>query len=372
MSPELLHVYVIEDENHIVKIGIAGNVAKRISAINQATAYQIVNQYESPSCANARKIEKAAHEYFVDHRKKGEWFTVSFDEAVDFVKGHFVDTQLALPIERPTELSREFNGIRICQRTSDNYLDATAMCQATGKQWFDYYRLENTQAFLNALSTETGYPVSEQNQGLIQSKKGGDIKTQRTWVHPYVSINLAQWCSPKFAVMVSKWVFELMTKGHVSLNGEAPLTRAEIKSIIEAKVRDTVSNALAKFKPVEPLVLTIKLTEFETQALEQMDAWINAYIVFDPNAQTRIGRAYEDDDGNYKNTDKWLYPSYCQFCKTQNVVPISSRRFSQLLALNEQCQQHNVKRLPRASDGMKFQGLKPIDFNCPLLSFNIL
>jgi len=48
--------------------------------------------------------------------------------------------------------------------------------------------------------------------------------------------------------VVTEWIFELMTKGQVSLKGKVPLTRAEIKSIIEAKVRDTVSNALAKPK----------------------------------------------------------------------------------------------------------------------------
>jgi len=42
------------------------------------------------------------------------------------------------------------------------------MCQATGKQWFDYYRLDNTKAFIDALSSETGYPVSQ----LVESKKG--------------------------------------------------------------------------------------------------------------------------------------------------------------------------------------------------------
>ncbi len=224
-SQELSHVYVIEDENGHIKIGIAGNVAKRISSIDTASAYEITNQYESPSCANARKIEKAAHKHFVDRRKKGEWFNVPFDAAVDYVRGHFVNTtqQLALPVG-PVELDREFNGIRIRQRTSDNYLDATAMCKATGKLFADYQRLKTTQEFLEELSTDIGIPITSDMgipiSQLIESKKGNTEKfEQGTWVHPQVSINLAQWCSPKFAVQVTKWVFELMTKGHVSFNG---------------------------------------------------------------------------------------------------------------------------------------------------------
>ena len=39
---------------------------------------------------------------------------------------------------------------------------------------------------------------------------GGHPDIQGTWVHPQVAINLGQWASPKFAVLVSTWVFEWM------------------------------------------------------------------------------------------------------------------------------------------------------------------
>lgn len=81
------------------------------------------------------------------------------------------------------------------------------MCKATGKKINDYGRLSTTQAFLHELSTETGIPVT----GLVQSVRGGESHLQGTWVHPQVAINLAQWLSPKFAVLVSKWVFEWMS-----------------------------------------------------------------------------------------------------------------------------------------------------------------
>jgi len=112
-------------------------------------------------------------------------------------------------------VTREFKGVKISQR-ADGFLDATAMCKATGKRWFDYYRLDSTQAFVDALSSEAGYPASE----LIQVVKGGLPENQGTWVHPQVAINLAQWSSPEFAVLVSKWVFELLTTGHVNLQAE--------------------------------------------------------------------------------------------------------------------------------------------------------
>ena len=37
----------------------------------------------------------------------------------------------------------------------------------------------------------------------------------KTWVHPYVAINIAQWASPDFAAQVCIWVFEIIVTGKV-------------------------------------------------------------------------------------------------------------------------------------------------------------
>ena len=82
--------------------------------------------------------------------------------------------------------------------------------QAMGKRFHHYYRLKQTTAFLEALSPETGIPVS----ALVQTNKGGnDELSQGSWVHPQVATNLAQWLSPKFAVQVSQWVLEWYSRG---------------------------------------------------------------------------------------------------------------------------------------------------------------
>ena len=46
----------------------------------------------------------------------------------------------------------------IGQRKKDGFINATAMCQAAGKRWFDFARLTNTGAFLIELSAATGIP----------------------------------------------------------------------------------------------------------------------------------------------------------------------------------------------------------------------
>lgn len=74
----------------------------------------------------------------------------------------------------------------IMQRAVDGYINATAICQAVGKQFNDYSRLKNTREFIKELSTATGIPVAQ----LIQSIMGGIADTQGTWVHPDVAIHL--------------------------------------------------------------------------------------------------------------------------------------------------------------------------------------
>jgi len=92
----------------------------------------------------------------------------------------------------------------INQRAVDGYINATAMCRAVGKKLGHYLENKTTQDFLAELSRDIGIPIS----GLVIIIKGGIIDVQGTWVHPDVAIHLGQWCSPKFAVQVSRWVRE--------------------------------------------------------------------------------------------------------------------------------------------------------------------
>lgn len=116
-------------------------------------------------------------------------------------------------------VERVYNDVKISRR-SDGYWNATAMCQANGKLWNDYWRLQNTQEFLGELSAITGIPVigsGETLKGygyLVESSVG---RYGGTWIHQRAAIHLAQWCSPAFAARVTGWVEELLTKGVVTL-----------------------------------------------------------------------------------------------------------------------------------------------------------
>lgn len=121
-------------------------------------------------------------------------------------------TQLTLAF-----VDRQVDNNHIEQRLLDGYINATALCKACGKNLSDYVRLKSTTDFFNELSSDMGFPIS----ALIQIVRGGDPRFQGTWVHPQVAIHLAQWASPKFAVAVSKWVFEWM-QGNIKTQGNLP------------------------------------------------------------------------------------------------------------------------------------------------------
>jgi hypothetical protein len=106
-------------------------------------------------------------------------------------------------------IDHAYQGQAVRLRSKDGFVNATAMCRAAGKEFKHYNENGTTKAFVAELSAEVGIPTSE----LIQSLSGGHPALQGTCVHPQVAIHLAQWCSPKFAVQVSRWVYEWMIAG---------------------------------------------------------------------------------------------------------------------------------------------------------------
>jgi hypothetical protein len=97
--------------------------------------------------------------------------------------------------------TRSWNGTLIPRRTTDGYVNATAMCKANGKLWNDYFRLDGTSRYLEALSDSTGIPVVS----LYQSETG---RNGGTYIHPQVAVDLARWISAPFAVMMDGWLLE--------------------------------------------------------------------------------------------------------------------------------------------------------------------
>ena len=107
-------------------------------------------------------------------------------------------------------LTAEHGGQIIAEmRTSDGFMNATKMCAAGGKRWFNYIKNEDTQKFITTLSKTLNGVL----ENVVISQHGGN--NAGTWVHPQVAVHLAAWISPEFAVAVTSLVTRY-TEGEVT------------------------------------------------------------------------------------------------------------------------------------------------------------
>jgi hypothetical protein len=116
---------------------------------------------------------------------------------------------------QPKQQTLKLNDIVVISRSEDNYINATQLCQAGGKQFAHWYSLDSTKKLINEAESDIGIPISQ----LIDIKKGNSNEFQQgSWIHPDLAIQLAQWISPQFALQVSKWIRTLFTTGNVSID----------------------------------------------------------------------------------------------------------------------------------------------------------
>jgi hypothetical protein len=97
-------------------------------------------------------------------------------------------------------------------REEDGFINITNLCKAGGKQFKHWNSIDRTKKILEVLSSTVGIPSVE----LLKQEQGGNVE-RHTWAHPQVSINIAQWISPEFDVLVSKWVYEIILTGKVNI-----------------------------------------------------------------------------------------------------------------------------------------------------------
>jgi hypothetical protein len=110
----------------------------------------------------------------------------------------------------PLDLGKNYT---IKHRDEDGFINITDLCKAGDKPFKLWNSLSQTTDFLKVLSSSTEIPVDE----LIKYNTETN-KERSTWVHPQVAINIAQWISPKFDVIVSAWVYEVMMSGKVDIS----------------------------------------------------------------------------------------------------------------------------------------------------------
>ena len=128
-------------------------------------------------------------------------------------------------------ISRSYNGTPIARRTSDGYVNATAMCKANDKRWGNYFQTDRATQYLEALSGSTGIPAHQ----LFETFETGPNEGRGTWVHPQVAVDLARWISAPFAVWMDGWFLEEVN-GRVSQVRDTQLPAPNVLDTVDRSI----------------------------------------------------------------------------------------------------------------------------------------
>ena len=140
------------------------------------------------------------------------------------------------------------NNVSITSRPIDHYVNATQLCQAGGKKFSHWVSLDTTKELISALESDAGITASQ----LIETKKGQSSQfSQGSWIHPDLSISLAQWISPKFAIQVSRWLRTLFNKGSVEIDLSLLREKERDIRIKDHLIKELKSVCLSKQSRVE-------------------------------------------------------------------------------------------------------------------------
>lgn len=110
---QMKHIYVVENERGAVKIGISQDVSNRIKVLSKQGGFKPINVYHTKMCSNGYEIENKIHKKLEPYRIDGEWFKLSFNEAVKVVNDIFeCEAKFNVKKQRcimPEDIERLFN-----------------------------------------------------------------------------------------------------------------------------------------------------------------------------------------------------------------------------------------------------------------------
>ena len=211
-------------------------------------------------------------------------------------------------MDHPALVSRSWNGTPISRRTTDGYVNATAMCKANGKQWSKYRESDRCQTYLDALAETSEIRMFD----LIESRQG---QGGGTWVHPQVAVDLARWISAPFAVWMDGWFLESIQHPQPTPVQESTLQlrEAEVITLVERSIGlfeqlgglDERDQLLFK-DIVRSNVLTVSSGLLPgTPAADELtlsDAWLEVFQQVLPRTKYRsagmlVAEAYREDFG---------------------------------------------------------------------------
>lgn len=162
-------------------------------------------------------------------------------------------------------ITHEFNQVTIDQRISDGFLNGTAMCAANDKQINSWFQNKDTLDLFQTLSEDLGIETNtgilqdldtkrlsatkygEAFPGLITIKRGSPENGGGVWIHPDLSMQLAQWCNKRFALQVSRWIKEWLTTGKNPIVNQEDKDRLSYRSTLKDDARTSMTDEIKRY-----------------------------------------------------------------------------------------------------------------------------
>lgn len=217
----------------------------------------------------------------------------------------------------PVATLGEYNGITIGCRQSDQFVNATAMCQATGKRWGHYFENRQTQEFLDSLARQL---VCRNSDSLVSKILSGPNDHRGTWVHRRVAIHLAQWCSPDFAVWVTGQIEAIMTGNRVA--------HREVAEHKLVSMQNDISVLHSKYES-----LVTRVLDMQEQNQQLLGELLPMMKRVDERTQGRREGFNSDVEKRFIRCAERFYKGQCPCCQSVQIIK-SGRRVAHVAQLD--------------------------------------
>ena len=130
------------------------------------------------------------------------------------------------------------NGLVIEVDPDTFMINATQMCKAAGKEYYDYAKTAKANSFLQILKSKPIFIGLD----LIKSNRGGNHSG--TMVHRHIAYDLASWLSEDVRLQFYSWIDQLLLTGRVELGNE--MSTQQLEELFEQRVTEAVKEKEAK------------------------------------------------------------------------------------------------------------------------------
>lgn len=165
------------------------------------------------------------------------------------------------------------------QRVKDGYINLNQIANACGKRIDKWLENKETQELLSEFESQS---LNTPNSGYLKPLFSQRGKYGGTWGHPDIAIQFAQWCSPSFALQVSRWVRQWMTTGHNPLADIDRVSfRGELKDQARLNMTDQIKLYLEQIQKYDD-------KEFRGKYFAKVHNLINEAITTETSKQMRL------------------------------------------------------------------------------------